>query len=96
MGIGPGSGNDPSLASTIRVSVVGQKSSTGVSAAETLYSTCLFGAALSLCGYVDIPRRRRLLARGEKGTKPPPLGRRVIISQGTVSLESNKQSKQVM
>lgn len=58
MGIGPGSGNDPSLANTVRVSVVCQKSSTGISAAEILYSTCGFGTAVSLCGDVEPIRRR--------------------------------------
>lgn len=58
MGGGPRSGNCPLLANTIRASVVCQKSSTGVSAAETLYSTCFFGAVVSLCGCVEPIRRR--------------------------------------
>lgn len=57
MGIAPGSGNYPLLANTIRVTVLYQKSSAGVSAAETSYSTCFFGAVVSSCGCVEPIKR---------------------------------------
>lgn len=55
-----------------------------------------FGTAVSLCGCVEPIRRRRLVAGGEKGKSHLLVREEVIISQGIVSLESNKQSKQVL